>query len=108
MNRRELLQGMAIGSIWAGAPKFARSASLADFPSKRPRPSERKFVSLAVEETIQRVKAKIKDPHLAWMFENSYPNTLDTTVQASQIDGHPDTFIITGDIECPMGSPTTP
>jgi uncharacterized protein len=38
-------------------------------------------VSRAVEETVGRVKGLIADPELAWMFENCYPNTLDTTVQ---------------------------
>jgi len=99
MDRRELLKGLAVGSMWAGAPKFVRGASVIDFPSRRPRQSERKFTSRAVEETIQRVKSKIKDPHLSWMFENCYPNTLDTTVQAGVVDGKPDTFIITGDID---------
>src|SRR3546814_18885631 len=48
---------------------------------------------------MSRVKAKIADPELAWLFENCYPNTLDTTVQAGTLDGRPDTFVITGDIE---------
>ena len=33
------------------------------------------------------------------MFENCYPNTLDTTVDYELIDGKPDSFIITGDID---------
>jgi meiotically up-regulated gene 157 (Mug157) protein len=33
------------------------------------------------------------------MFENCYPNTLDTTVDYEVIDGKPDSFIITGDID---------
>ena len=69
------------------------------FVSKRPPVAERKFVSKAVEEKIARVKSKIGDPELAWMFENCYPNTLDTTVKMSEIGGRPDTFIITGDID---------
>jgi meiotically up-regulated gene 157 (Mug157) protein len=60
---------------------------------------QRRFVSHAVEETISRVKAGIGDPELAWMFENCFPNTLDTTVQFSETAGRPDTFIITGDID---------
>jgi len=99
MDRRELLKGLAVSSMWAGASKFVRGASATDFPSQRPRQNERKFVSRSVEEMIQRVKGKIRDPHLAWMFENCYPNTLDTTVQAGVVDGNPDTFIITGDID---------
>jgi meiotically up-regulated gene 157 (Mug157) protein len=68
------------------------------FESHRPKLTERKFTSRSVEETIKSVKASIKDPELAWLFENCYPNTLDTTVNHSTIDGRPDTFVITGDI----------
>jgi meiotically up-regulated gene 157 (Mug157) protein len=68
------------------------------FKSLRPKTGERKFISPAVEATIKNVKAKIKDPELAWLFENCYPNTLDTTVNFSMVDGKPDTFVITGDI----------
>ena len=45
---------------------------------------------------IFRVKSGISDPELAWMFENCYPNTLDTAVQAGIVNGNADTFIITG------------
>ncbi|MFO7768024.1 MAG: glycoside hydrolase family 125 protein, partial [bacterium] len=41
----------------------------------------------------------IGDPELAWLFENCFPNTLDTTVEFSTREGKPDTFVITGDIE---------
>lgn len=66
--------------------------------SQRPKPGDRKFTSSAVEEEIQKVKSVIKDKDLAWMFENCYPNTLDTTVNFQILDGKPDTFVITGDI----------
>lgn len=66
--------------------------------SLRPPLAERRFTSRAVEETIQRVKSRIDDPKLAWMFENCFPNTLDTTVDFQMKDGKPDTFVITGDI----------
>jgi meiotically up-regulated gene 157 (Mug157) protein len=33
------------------------------------------------------------------MFENCFPNTLDTTVDFETIDGKPDTYVITGDID---------
>ena len=68
------------------------------YESHRPKLSERKFTSAAVEEKIKSTKASIKDPELAWMFENCYPNTLDTTVNYSEVNGMPDTFVITGDI----------
>lgn len=70
-----------------------------NYSSRRPAPGQRKFVSRAVEQTVTRVKALIGDPELAWMFENCFPNTLDTTIQTGTIHGAPDTFIITGDID---------
>lgn len=65
----------------------------------RPKLEERKFVSTAVEATITRLKKQIADPELACLFENCFPNTLDTTVDFEVIDGKPDTFVITGDID---------
>ena len=79
-------------------PRLQVAAAVPTFPSKRPPIEQRKFVSRAVEQTITRVKARISDPELAWMFENCYPNTLDTTVEVSKTGGRVDTFIITGDI----------
>ena len=52
-----------------------------------------------MEATIARVKPKIKDEKLAWMFGNCFPILLDTTVNFSVRDGMPDTFVITGDID---------
>lgn len=69
-----------------------------DFTSLRPVSGKRKFTSKAVEETILSVKKGITDPELAWMFENCFPNTLDTTVTYTEPGGKPDTFVITGDI----------
>ncbi|HKJ93563.1 MAG TPA: glycoside hydrolase family 125 protein [Longimicrobiales bacterium] len=67
---------------------------------KRPPPSKRRFTSPAVEATIRDVTARLEDrPRLAWLFENCFPNTLDTTVEVGERDGKPDTFVITGDIE---------
>lgn len=64
--------------------------------SKRPPVSERLFVSDAVEKKIKEVtKLLKKNSYLAWMFENCFPNTLDTTVH---FDGKDDTFVYTGDI----------
>lgn len=70
-----------------------------EFISKRPGLADRKFTSEAVEATITAVKKQIADPELAWLFENCFPNTLDTTVDFEMIDGKPDTYVITGDID---------
>jgi meiotically up-regulated gene 157 (Mug157) protein len=67
--------------------------------SCRPKIPDRKFISEAVEKTIAEVKQSIKDEELAELFENCFPNTLDTTINYSIEDGVPDTFVITGDIE---------
>ena len=66
--------------------------------SKRPELSQRNFTSKAVEEAIEQVKQQLKDSKLAWMFENCFPNTLDTTVHFRTTDNRPDTFVYTGDI----------
>lgn len=69
-----------------------------DFTSLRPAVGKRNFTSLAVEQKISQIKKDISDPELAWLFENCYPNTLDTTVTYKEENGKPDTFVITGDI----------
>lgn len=61
--------------------------------------ADRKFTSTAVEETIVQMQKQIANPELAWLFENCFPNTLDTTVDFEVINGQPDTYVITGDID---------
>jgi uncharacterized protein len=87
----------AAAALTIGAP--AAAAAPGGFVSQRPPLAKRRFVSAAVERELGRLKACIADPELAWMFENCYPNTLDTTVFTGTIDGKPDTFVITGDID---------
>jgi hypothetical protein len=69
------------------------------FTSQRPPLAQRKFTSPAVENRIEEIKRTIGDQELGWMFENCFPNTLDTTVRTGELDGKPDTFVITGDID---------
>lgn len=65
----------------------------------RPAKKDRLFTSSAVEKQIKRVKGLLTNPKLAWMFENCFPNTLDTTVHYRKgNDGKHDTFVYTGDI----------
>ncbi|NJO87902.1 MAG: glycoside hydrolase family 125 protein, partial [Chloroflexia bacterium] len=93
---------LAIGAV-SIIPSKAFSADLlvptGEFKSNRPAANKRTFVSETVEQIIKQVKTVIKDKEIAWMFENCYPNTLDTTVDYEVIEGKPDTFIITGDID---------
>ncbi|KAM7207694.1 Protein of unknown function (DUF1237) domain containing protein [Naviculisporaceae sp. PSN 640] len=51
------------------------------FPYVRPPPECRNFRLPAMEAQIERMKGIIKDPDLFRLFENSYPNTLDTMVK---------------------------
>ncbi len=99
-SRRQFLQASGLlttGLLLNRSNAFALFPN--DFKSKRPAASERKFISEAVEATIAKLKKQIADPELAWLFENCFPNTLDTTVDFGMIDGKPDTYVITGDID---------
>ena len=100
INRKKFLQTSAIissGILMKQSGAFAFAPK--DFESKRPPLSERKFTSKAVEDIIVKMKKEIADPELAWLFENCFPNTLDTTVDFEMINGKPDTYVITGDID---------
>lgn len=100
MKRRDFLTNSVIAAatvLWAD--KLSVFAQTSDFVSRRPPVYQRKFVSKAVEAKIAEVKAAIKDRELAWMFENCYPNTLDTTVEIGERAGKIDSFVITGDIK---------
>jgi meiotically up-regulated gene 157 (Mug157) protein len=98
-TRRRFIRNtvMAVAALSAGIPAFS-SVSAGKWNSNRPGPKLRKFQSKAVEETIKEIKSFLGDTELAWLFENCFPNTLDTTVSYGVKDGRPDTFVITGDI----------
>jgi uncharacterized protein len=100
MTRRHMLLLAGGTAAAAATPAWAASTSGAPspFPSRRPVPGDRKFHSSAVEAQLAAVKQRISDPELAWLFENCYPNTLDTTVEMGSFEGKPDTAVITGDI----------
>jgi len=90
---------LAASGLAAATAGWPAALHAAERTSKRPAPGDRKFRSDAVEAKITAVKAELgSDSELAWMFENCFPNTLDTTVRFGQLDGKPDTFVITGDI----------
>jgi meiotically up-regulated gene 157 (Mug157) protein len=96
--RRDFIRNSSLlaGAVGLGFPK--KVLGWDGYVSQRPPLAQRKFTSQAVEKAITGIKKQIADPKLAWMFENAFPNTLDTTVSFKMIDGKPDTFVITGDI----------
>jgi hypothetical protein len=104
-SRREFLKrtGIAAAGMSALGARFLDAAPalhVSQFESRRPKPEDRKFRSGAVESKIREVKSAIADRELGWLFENCYPNTLDTTVDFTTDNNRiPDTFVITGDIE---------
>ncbi|GAB6009796.1 meiotically up-regulated protein [Bacteroidia bacterium] len=81
-----------------GDNTIVKSNIPAEFKSNRPPVDKRLFKSTAVENEIVRIKKMLKNPKLGWMFENCFPNTLDTTVRYRTTDGKDDTVVYTGDI----------
>ncbi|PKQ69474.1 metal-independent alpha-mannosidase [Labilibaculum manganireducens] len=100
MERRTFLRNSILFSGGIALTGFGAAASPKglSYVSNRPAKNKRNFVSSSVDEMIDQIKEKISNPELSWMFENCFPNTLDTTVQYSEESGKPDTFVITGDI----------
>lgn len=98
MKRRIFLQNTGLiagGLMFNDLSAFASTG----FPVVRTPASKRNFSSSAVEKTIATFKKGVKNPELGWLFENCFPNTLDTTVFHSTKNGRPDTYVITGDID---------
>ncbi|KAG4435743.1 hypothetical protein IFR05_008757 [Cadophora sp. M221] len=82
------------------------------FPYSRPAPECRTFNLPAMEKLIEKMRGVIKDPDLFRLFENSYPNTLDTMIKwrgyakeigKDGVEGNATdeelTYVITGDID---------
>ena len=75
----------------------ALGAPPAPCTNRRPPATSRRFVSTAVDSFVASLAADLRaagNTALACVFENSFPNTLDTTV----LRGTTSSFIITGDI----------
>ncbi len=101
MKRKDFIQ---LASIIAAGTLLPAKVLLAQtpaviFPVVRAPLAQRKFSSKAVEKAIASFNQKVANKELAWLFENCFPNTLDTTVDFEMIDGRPDTYVITGDID---------
>ncbi|MBS1510388.1 MAG: glycoside hydrolase family 125 protein [Bacteroidetes bacterium] len=100
MNRKLFIQqsSLATAGMLLGNSALAKITGKA-FPVVRTAEHLRKFNSSAVENLIATIQKNIGNKEIAWLFENCFPNTLDTTVEFETIDGKPDTFVITGDID---------
>lgn len=110
MKRRNCSLFVLVAALAAGGnmqaadwtlPKDHTAVAVAvplEYVSNRPAAGDRLFTSQAVENEIIRVKNLLANPKLAWMFENCFPNTLDTTVRYRKTDGKDDTVVYTGDI----------
>ncbi|KNZ74441.1 Meiotically up-regulated gene 157 protein [Termitomyces sp. J132] len=68
-------------TTYSQSPHGTPSAGPLALPFMRPDPACRTFNSSAVEKVIDDLKSLLKDPDLARLFENTFPNTLDTTVK---------------------------
>ena len=56
-----------------------------NYQTNRPEAAKRLFVSQAVEQQIAHIKQLLTNARLAWMFENCFPNTLETFVYTGDI-----------------------
>ena len=98
LSRRDCMKGAA--ASWALAQSgWGPKVVGAELPHARPPKADRHFTSAAVEALIPRLQRNIADPAISIIFENCFPNTLDTTVFPGTFEGKPDTYIVTGDID---------
>jgi uncharacterized protein len=113
-SRRDFVRAVGVAAVCSGTPSFTLDgeaetqqspvvvppvAAPWDMTQGRPKLSDRRFRSAAVEEFLIDRSTRIGDPVFAALFVNCFPNTLDTTVVPGQFEGKPDTAVLTGDIE---------
>jgi uncharacterized protein len=99
MNRNEFIRNTTLTAAGFLLTRNGMGHPQADFPVVRTAADKRNFTSAAVEKAIAGFKSSVGNKELAWLFENCFPNTLDTTVDFEMIGGRPDTYVITGDID---------
>ncbi|KAJ2972071.1 hypothetical protein NUW58_g9260 [Xylaria curta] len=104
--------GLAGHVVSAGCPSYSSYSQYRHEPYskgaytlsyQRPEPGCRTFNSTVVEDAILRMKNLTTDPDLFRLFENTYPNTIDTAIKwrgfAANNTKEELAFIITGDID---------
>jgi len=99
MQRRNFIKSTSLLSTALVFNKLPAFAAQTAYPEVRTMASQRKFSSQAIEAAITEFKKNVKNEELAWLFNNCFPNTLDTTVTYTIKNNRPDTYVITGDID---------
>lgn len=99
MNRRNFVQGISLLTASVFLKQYSFAGSAPTFPVVRPAADKRRFRSRSVEAAIAEFNKNVKDKELGWLFANCFPSTLDTTVTHTTVQGRPDTYVITGDID---------
>lgn len=99
MDRKEFLTQLGLGGLSLMVSAYGFRQGEVEFPTVRVPADKRNFSSPAIEKAIADFKSKVKDQELGWLFENCFPNTLDTTVFLKATGKTPDTYVITGDID---------
>jgi hypothetical protein len=99
MNRRSFIQNTSLVSAGLIFNKVEAFAASSDYPMVRIPAAQRHFTSASVEKAIATFQKNVASKELGWLFENCFPNTLDTTVYHEMKNGKPDTYVITGDID---------
>ncbi|TDH28618.1 glycoside hydrolase family 125 protein [Segetibacter sp. 3557_3] len=99
MKRRTFIRNTALAGAGTMLSATGFAKNRVDFPVIRVAADKRNFTSKSVEAAIAEFKAANAAPELKWLFENCFPNTLDTTVEFTNNNNQPDTYVITGDID---------
>ncbi|MBL1410190.1 glycoside hydrolase family 125 protein [Sphingobacterium faecale] len=99
MKRRTFLQQSALLGAGALASKLSFATGTMTFPTVRIAADKRHFSSPIVENAIKEFQKNVKNPELGWLFNNCFPNTLDTTIYDESTAEKKLTYVITGDID---------
>lgn len=99
MNRKDFLQQSALLGAGMLASKFALASTDTTFPTVRVPFNKRHFNSPVIENAIKEFQKNVKNKELGWLFNNCFPNTLDTTIYDESTAQQKLTYVITGDID---------
>ncbi|WP_158797478.1 glycoside hydrolase family 125 protein [Pedobacter sp. L105] len=99
MKRRSFVQkaGLLTAAMLSG--KLLAFADDPAFPVVRKLPALRRFTSKTIDNVVSDFTAKVKNKEFAWLFNNCFPNSLDTSVAFATVNNLPDTYVSSGDID---------